>query len=75
VVSQFPIPLDALNFQKYLKNQIQHFSPSHYAQRKLEGKQKKIDKLSYGMRKINVKAKIIEIPPAKLVFTQYGNKA
>jgi len=41
VVSQFPIPLDALNFQKYLKNQIQHFPPPYHAQRKLEGKQKK----------------------------------
>ena len=75
VVSQFPILLEVLNSPEYLKAQIQHFPLSPQAKRKLEGKQKTISRLSYGMRGINLKAKIIEIPPAKLVFTRSGGMA
>jgi len=74
-VFQFPINLEVLNFPEYLKAQIQYFPLSPHARRKLEGKQKKISDLRYRMRRIDLKAKIIEIPPAKLVFTRFGTMA
>lgn len=74
-VFQFPITLEILNKPEYLKDQVQYFPPPHRAQRKLEGNQRKIDQLSYGMRGVDVKVKIIEIPPALHVQTRFGNTA
>ena len=68
VVTQFPITLEVLKNPEYLKNQIQHFPPPYRAQKKL----KMIGQLSFGMRGINVKAKIIEIPPTRQVHTKFG---
>jgi len=79
VVAQFPITLEVLRNPEYLKNQIQHFPLSPHAQRKLErkleGKPKKIGHLSYGMRRIDLKAKVIEIPPTLHVHTRFGTMA
>jgi hypothetical protein len=61
-VFQFPITLEILNKPEYVKDQIQHFPPPHHAQRKLEGNQRKIDQLSYRMRGVDVKAKVMELP-------------
>ena len=73
VVAQFPIDLEVLKNPKDLKDQIQYFPLSPHAQRKLEGKPKKIDQLSYGMKRFNVKVKILEIPPVKQVYSRFGN--
>ncbi len=75
MISQFPINLNVLKNPEYVKDQIQHFPLSPHAQRRLEGKPKKIGQLSYGMKGINVKAKILEIPPAKQVHTRFGHMA
>jgi len=74
VVSQFPITTEILKNPEYVKNQIQYFPPSYYAQKKLDQKQWKISELRYRLRGINVKAKIIEIPPAQQVQTRFGTK-
>jgi replication factor A1 len=74
VVSQFPITTEILKNPEYVKNQIQYFPPPYRAQRKRDGKQRKISELYYRMRGINVKAKIIEIPPAQQVQTRFGTK-
>jgi len=75
VVSQFPIRLEVLKNPEYVKDQIQYFPPPHYVRRKLGQKQMKIGELRYGMRKIDVKAKIIEIPPVRQVLTRFGTTA
>ncbi len=75
VVSQFPINLDVLKFPKELKNQIQYFPISPHVQRRLKGEKKKIGQLSYGMKRFNIKVKILEIPPAVPVYTRFGNIA
>lgn len=75
VVAQFPITLKVLRNPEYVKDQIQYFPPSHYAQRRLEGKPKKIGQLSYGMRRIDLTAKVIEVPPALHVHTRFGTMA
>jgi replication factor A1 len=71
VVSQFPINLDVLRNPEYLKAQIQHFPQPYHAKKKL----KKIDELRDGMRRIDVKARIIEVPPALHVHTRFGTMA
>lgn len=75
VVAQFPITLQILKNPEYVKNQIQHFPPSHYEKKRLEGKPKKISQLSYGMRKIDLTAKVVEIPKAIQVHTRFGTMA
>ena len=61
-VFQFPITPEILKNPENVKDQIQHFPPLHHAQRKLEGNQRKIDQLSYRMRGVDVKAKVMELP-------------
>ena len=75
VVSQFPITLQILKNPEYVKDQIQHFPPSHYEKKRLEGKPKKISQISYGMRGIDLVAKVVEIPVAIQVNTRFGTMA
>lgn len=75
VVAQFPITLQILKNPEYVKNQIQHFPPSHYEKKRLEGKPKKISQLSYGMRRIDLTAKVVEVPAAIQVHTRFGTMA
>ncbi|MCK5625343.1 hypothetical protein KAI11_00655 [Candidatus Bathyarchaeota archaeon] len=75
VVSQFPITLQILKNPEYVKDQIQHFPPSHYEKKRLEGMPKKISQLSYGMRRIDLTARIVEVPPAINVHTRFGTMA
>ena len=45
------------------------------AKKKNYGQNQTIGDLRYGMKGITVKAKMIEIPPAKLVMTRWGSPA
>jgi replication factor A1 len=75
VVSQFPIMLDVLKDPEYYKEQLRYFSKSLYDTVKQEKKTRKISELRYGMRSIDLKAKVIEIPPAINVLTRFGTTA
>jgi replication factor A1 len=75
VISQFPITTEILKKPDYIKEQLQYFSSSHYEPKKPNQKQMKISELSYRMRGINVKAKIIEIPSTQQVQTRFGTTA
>ena len=75
VVAQFPITLEVLKNPDYVKAQIEKLPPSTYAQRKIDEKHKKIGDIRYGMKKINLKAKITEVPPAMYVNTRFGTMA
>jgi len=46
-----------------------------FAKKKIDQKPNKIDELRYGMRDVDLKAKIVKIPPAKRVLTRFGNWA
>jgi replication factor A1 len=72
VISQFPITTEILENSEYVKSQIQYFPPPYRLQRKRDRKLWKISELSYRMRGIDVKAKIIEIPLAQEVHTRFG---
>jgi len=74
VISQFPINLEALKSPELFKNLIQHIQiPKPKKSR--ENKQMKISELRVGMKRVNVKAKIIEIPPRRLVQTMWGGRS
>lgn len=75
VVSQFPIKLEVLRNLDYFKNRIQSFPKSDYTKGNVEQKQKKIGELRFGIKGINVKAKIVDIAPKRLVVTRFGTQA
>jgi replication factor A1 len=77
VVAQFPIPRE---FLLERNNPIKDFMKTDMIRRHLDKKNKgshslPIKDLQTGMRHINLKAKVLEIPRPKLVFTRFGNHA
>jgi len=74
VISQFPVKLELLRNPDSLKNRVQNIPISNYIKMEPFQKQKKIGELRFGMKRINVDAKIIEIPPKRLVTSEFGNQ-
>ncbi|MCJ7633337.1 hypothetical protein MUP77_13240 [Candidatus Bathyarchaeota archaeon] len=74
VVSQFPVRLELIINPNFLKNLIKDIPMSSYLRKEPFQKQKRIDELKSGMKKINVDARIVDIPPRKLVTTEFGNQ-
>ena len=77
VVAQFPVSIEFLSKQS---NPIKDFMKTDMIRRHLDKKNKKshslpIKDLQTGMRNVNLKAKVLEIPRPKLVFTRFGNYA
>jgi hypothetical protein len=72
VVAQFPIPKHILEETNPLKN----FAPTKTSMRKIADRVKiehpQIRDLKFGMNQINLKARVIEIPKPKTVFTRLG---
>ena len=78
VVSQFPIKTEVLEnqdtFKSHLRNTPMQEIRERYS-RKDDGLLKKIGQLRYRMKGVDLKAKIIEIPPVRRVLTRFGNVA
>ena len=77
VVAQFPIPKE---FLLQRNNPIKDFLKTDRIRRHLDKKNTGsrsllIKDLQTGMRRINLKAKVLEIPRPKLVFTRFGTPA
>lgn len=77
VVAQFPIAKDFLHDEK---NPIKRFKKSVSCIRRVDRRNAdspplQIKDLRVGMKQIKLKAKILEIPEPKLVFTRFGNYA
>ena len=72
VVAQFPIPRHILKET----NPLKEFAPTRTPRRKIPDRIKiehpHIRDLKFGMNRINLKAKVIEIPKPKTVFTRLG---
>jgi len=73
VVWQFPVSLKGIQTQD-VKDYITKLSIPKRSS-KLSEKDPKIAELRCGMKGINVKGKIVEIPPAKRVYTRWGTEA
>ncbi len=77
VVAQFPVPQEFLLEQR---NPIRAFRKTSLTNRTTIGKAENshalhIKDLRTGMKQINLKAKVLEIPKPKMVFTRFGNYA
>jgi replication factor A1 len=78
VVSQFPIKTRVFEDQKAFKNHLRHVPIREIRERynrKDTGLKKKIGQLRYKMKKVDLKAKVVEIPPVRSVMTRFGQKA
>ena len=75
VIAQFPISTAILQG----KNQLASFTETILARtspfKNVEGVASKIGDLKVGMKKVSVKAEVLEIPESKVVYTRYGTTA
>ena len=72
VVWQFPVNLESLRNPELMKNHIQNIPIHHHKKKEIYLKKQEIGDLRFGMKGIDVKARIIEIPQAQQVFTRWG---
>jgi hypothetical protein len=78
VVAQFPIKTDVIENQDVFKNHLRHIPIQEIRERysrRDTGLKKTISQLRYRMKKVDLTAKIVEIPPVRRVMTRYGNVA
>jgi len=75
VVAQFPISITTLQG----KNQLESYTKAILARissvKNFEGVTSKIGDLKVGMKKVSLKAEVLEIPKSKIVYTRYGTTA
>ena len=72
VISQFPINIEVLNTPDFLKRYIKNNQTQRHKKVVDEKKIHKIIDLRYGLKKVNLKAKIIEMPPSRHIITRWG---
>jgi replication factor A1 len=75
VISQFPIKQEALKIPDSFRHYIQYVPTPAPSLEKGKPRQKKINELKSGMKGIGVTAKIMTIPPRKLVDTRWGGQS
>jgi replication factor A1 len=78
VVAQFPIKTDVLENKDVFINHLRQIPIQKIRERYSKNDnrlQKTIGQLRYKMKKVDLKAKIIEIPPVRRVLTKFGNAA
>jgi len=75
IVAQFPISITILQG----KNQLESYTKTIFARissvKNFEGVDSKIGDLKVGMKKVSLKAEVLEIPKSKIVYTRYGTTA
>ena len=74
VVSQFPLTLDLVLDPSLLRRLVEDFPVPYRLTEDNCSRRRNIEELKFGMKKVNVGARIVEIPPRKLVTTTYGNQ-
>ncbi len=76
VVAQFRIPTTILQGKNQLESYAKTRQPREVSLVKnYEGANPKIENLKAGMKRINLKARVLEIPESKTVYTRFGNTA
>ena len=75
VLAQFPISITILQG----KNQLESITETIFSRtssfKNFEGVPSKIGDLKVGMKKVSLKAEVLEIPESKIVYTRYGTTA
>ncbi len=75
VVAQFPIPKRILEETSPLKMFARTRASRRTIPKRIKVKHPRIGDLKSGMKRINLKARVIEIPKPRSVFTRFGNFA
>lgn len=76
VVAQFSIPTTILLGSNQLESYMRTMQPRKVSSVKsYEGANPRIKNLKAGMKRINVKARVLEIPKSKIVYTRFGTTA
>jgi replication factor A1 len=75
VIAQFPISIAILQGQNQLERYTEAILARTSASKNLEGVTSKIGNLKVGMKKVSLKAEVLEIPESKIVYTRYGTTA
>jgi len=75
VVAQFPIQTKILQGNNQLEGYMKTISARASSAKNLEAVNPKIKDLKAGMKQVNLKAKVLEIPKPKMVYTRWGTEA
>jgi len=75
VVAQFPISIAVLQGENQLGNYTEAILARTSSTKNLVGATSKIGDLKVGMKKVRLKAEVLEIPKSKVVYTRYGTEA
>ncbi|MFW6117583.1 MAG: hypothetical protein ACOC6G_03265 [Thermoproteota archaeon] len=77
VIGQIPLPREVLREDGDPLNPYMAAARSRKGSsvKGYEGKNPKIENLEAGMKKINLKAKVMKVPEPKMVYTRFGNTA
>jgi replication factor A1 len=75
VLAQFPIPTSILQGNNQLERLMKMIFSESSSARNLEVTNPKITDLKAGMKKVNLKARVLEIPEPKTVYTRFGTLA
>jgi replication factor A1 len=75
VVAQFPISITILQGKNQLESYTETILARTSSVKNFEGVTSKIGNLKVGMKKVSLKAEVLEIPESKIVYTRYGTTA
>jgi len=73
VVAQFTIPATIRHEEHYLRSYMEQISAKIASANNSKSINPKITELKTGMKKVNLKAKVVELPKSKMVRTRYGS--
>jgi len=75
VIAQFPISIAILREKNQLGSYIETILARASSVKNLKSVTSKIGDLKVGMKKVSLKAEVLEIPESKIVYTRYGTTA
>ncbi|MGD0159389.1 MAG: hypothetical protein ABSB89_03735 [Candidatus Bathyarchaeia archaeon] len=75
VVAQFPISITVLQGKHQLESYTKTILAGISSVKNLTRADSKIGNLKVGMKKVSLKAEVLEIPKSKIVYTRYGTTA
>jgi replication factor A1 len=75
VTAQFPISIAILQGKNQLESYTETILARTSSVKNFEGVTSKIGDLKVGMKKVSLKAEVLEIPESKIIYTRYGTTA
>jgi replication factor A1 len=75
VTAQFPISIAILQGENQLESYTETILARTSSVKNFEGATSRIGDLKVGMKKVNLKAEVLEIPESRTVYTRYGTTA